>query len=308
MDILPIYIDDIFNKGSLGRHETFTPRYGWLKKGYDAMKGDSSVFKADDAIERLGVGKNMVRSIRFWLQAFKLAEADRTGQVTPTDLATKLLSNEGWDPYLEDIGSLWLLHYQLFLPQLETVSWPLAFNKCSLWSFDIRQLSQVILNAAHKYEKFAHLSDNSFERDASCLIRMYSEELTGKESEIHCPFTQLGLLHHAEETNEFSFNNAWKANLSPLIFAAACISFIKSYADTGQKQISLNRLTYDLNSPGIAFRIPESAVGTYLNQVSEIMSNELGIIDSQGLIQLHWEGNLEELYWKTLSKYYEEQK
>lgn len=299
-------VGDYISNGNLGRHETFTPRYGWLKKGYDAARKDGTVFKARDSIERLGVGKNMVRSIRFWCQAFKLLDADRSGEMSSTLLADRLLADDGWDPYLEDIGSLWLLHWQLFTPWLEAVSWPLAFNKCSLWSFDIREMSKIIMNAAHKYEKFLNISDNSFERDASCLIRMYAEEPTERESEIQCSFTQLGLIHRAEEKNEFSFNNSFKASLSPLIFAAACVSYINSYANTGQKQISLSRLTYDTNSPGIAFRVPESAVGTYLNQASESME-DLQVVDSQGTIQLHWQGDLEELYWQAISKHYEEQ-
>lgn len=305
MQNLMANVDDHISNGNLGRHETFTPRYGWLKKGYDAAKKDSTVFKAQDSIERLGVGKNMVRSIRFWCQAFKLLDVDRRGQTTPTLLADWLLADDGWDPYLEDIGSLWLLHWQLFSPHLEAVSWPLAFNKCSLWSFDIRQLTQVILNAAHKYEKFVRLSDNTFERDASCLIRMYAKESPDNDSEIHCPFTQLGLIHRAEEKNEFSFDNSFKVSLPPMIFAAACFSYIKGYADTGQKQISLYRLTYDLNSPGIAFRVPESAVGTYLNEASENLEG-LQVVDSQGTIQLHWEGEVDDLYWQAIRKYYGE--
>ena len=58
-----ISYDEHIEQGSIGRHETFTPRYGWLKKGYDAVKEDSAVFKASDAVERLGVGKNMVLSL-----------------------------------------------------------------------------------------------------------------------------------------------------------------------------------------------------------------------------------------------------
>ncbi|MCT7964099.1 DUF4007 family protein [Laspinema sp. D1] len=46
------------------RHETFHPRFGWLKKGFDKAKEDPGVFLAEDAPVRLGVGKNMVRSIR----------------------------------------------------------------------------------------------------------------------------------------------------------------------------------------------------------------------------------------------------
>jgi pyruvate ferredoxin oxidoreductase alpha subunit len=65
----------------------------------------SNVFKAPDAIERLGVGKNMVRSIRFWCQAFKIIEIDRTGFAQSTRFGDELLCPKGWDPFLEDILS-----------------------------------------------------------------------------------------------------------------------------------------------------------------------------------------------------------
>ena len=64
--------DKWVNQGSFARHETFCPRYGWLKKGFEGVNSDRSVFDSADAIERLGVGKNMVRAIRFWCVAFHL--------------------------------------------------------------------------------------------------------------------------------------------------------------------------------------------------------------------------------------------
>ncbi len=45
-------------------HETFTLRYGWLKKAVDATGQRDDVFLRDDALVTLGAGKNMVRSIR----------------------------------------------------------------------------------------------------------------------------------------------------------------------------------------------------------------------------------------------------
>src|SRR2546423_1123874 len=57
---------------AFARHETFYPRSGWLKKGFDAASVDPMVFLRDDAPLRLGVGKNMARSIRYWCHAFKL--------------------------------------------------------------------------------------------------------------------------------------------------------------------------------------------------------------------------------------------
>ncbi len=55
-------------------HETFHPRFGWLKKGFDAAKKNPDIFSQDDAPVRLGVGKNMVRAIRYWSSAFKIID------------------------------------------------------------------------------------------------------------------------------------------------------------------------------------------------------------------------------------------
>ena len=299
-------VDEYINQGSMGRHETFTPRYGWLKKGFDAVLKDPNIFKAVDAIERLGVGKNMVSSIRFWCQAFKLIRPNREGGYEPTKLGEKLLGESGWDRYLEDEASLWLLHWQLFLPSLEGVSWSLAFNKCNLLSFNIKELARVIKNHAQKYHRFATVSEKSFERDASCIIRMYYGS-SDKDSEIDCPFTQLGLIRKADEKNYVSFNTAEKATLPPLIYAAVCFSYLANYVSSGQKTILLSRLTYDFNSPGAVFKLPESTVGNYLSRaLDELNIDGVTITDSLGS-QLHFTGVAEDLYWLALKKYYEEQ-
>lgn len=88
-------------------HETFHCRPFWLKKGHDFLE-EKRRFSDEDAVAYLGVGKNMVTSIRFWMKAFGMA--DENGL---SDIGQRLLSDDGWDPYLEDIGSLWLLHYHL---------------------------------------------------------------------------------------------------------------------------------------------------------------------------------------------------
>lgn len=58
-------------------HETFSFRYPWLKKGYDAVCDDGSVFLRDNAMTTLGLGKNMVRSIRHWCLTAGIVEASR---------------------------------------------------------------------------------------------------------------------------------------------------------------------------------------------------------------------------------------
>src|SRR5690348_1339363 len=100
-----------------GGHEKFVFRHGWLKKGVDAVKNDQLAFINEEALVTLGVGKNMVRSIKHWCLATGLLEetngAGLPRPLKPTELAKKLLLGKGWDPYFEDIGSLWLLQWQL---------------------------------------------------------------------------------------------------------------------------------------------------------------------------------------------------
>ena len=120
------------SKGVFARHETFHPRYGWLKKGFDAAKHDPGVFLRRDAHVILGVGKNMARAIRYWCHAFKvLDEVSEEGlkkrESHPTGFGELLLDDAGFDPYLEDLGSLWLLHWGLLKDPSSVTAWQYAF-------------------------------------------------------------------------------------------------------------------------------------------------------------------------------------
>ena len=96
-------------KYTFSGHDSFQCRQLWLKKGFDYVQEGKS-FNDEDAVVQLGVGKNMVSSIRFWLKAFDIIN----DKDIPTVFGKLLFNNEnGYDPFLEDEASLWLLHYQL---------------------------------------------------------------------------------------------------------------------------------------------------------------------------------------------------
>ena len=65
-------------------HETFPMRYGWLKKAYDHVtrfkkhSDDKTVIWGDEAITQLGVGKNMVSSLRYWARILGVDEGSAT--------------------------------------------------------------------------------------------------------------------------------------------------------------------------------------------------------------------------------------
>lgn len=58
-----IFENPEIKKYTFSGHDSFQCRQLWLKKGYDYVQ-DGKNFKDEDAVVQLGVGKNMVSSIR----------------------------------------------------------------------------------------------------------------------------------------------------------------------------------------------------------------------------------------------------
>src|ERR1700681_1838056 len=96
-------------------HETFACRDAWLPKALQAIQSDPKVFADEDqAMVELGVGKNMVRSIRFWVEASGMAKSKSAHNgVEPTALGELIFGAKGLDPFMEDIQTLWLIHWNL---------------------------------------------------------------------------------------------------------------------------------------------------------------------------------------------------
>jgi Protein of unknown function (DUF4007) len=61
---------------SFSGHETFAFRYGWLTKAVNAASCDPAAFGSPDAVVALGVGKNMVRSMRHWALATQVSSGN----------------------------------------------------------------------------------------------------------------------------------------------------------------------------------------------------------------------------------------
>jgi len=95
-------------------HETFPCRYAWLPKAVRHLSREPLLFQDEEkAMVALGVGKNMVRSVKFWAEAAEvICDGSPKGHsITPFGL--DILGREGYDTYLEKIQTLWLLHWKI---------------------------------------------------------------------------------------------------------------------------------------------------------------------------------------------------
>lgn len=282
------------------RHETFHTRYGWLKKGFDLASEDSSIFNADNAPLRLGVGKNMVRSIRYWCHAFKVLENDQ-----PTPFGNQLLSDQGYDPYLENPASLWLLHWYLLKPTCQAAAWYYTFNLFRGGEFYEQDLTQGLKSYQENLGKIT--ADSSLNKDISCILRMYVQQTSSKgliEDSIDCPFSQLGLIHTAGEAKRYTFRIGAKTTLPADIIVATCLEY-SSFDHSGAKTLNISRLLYDVGSPGRVFKLTEEALCSAIEKVARD-NPKITLSDTAGLIQLSFQADDPlQLAKEILDHYYE---
>lgn len=284
---------------SFARHETFHPRFGWLRKAVTESARAGGVFTDNEATVKLGVGKNMVNAIRYWGLAFKILEQKenpgrpRVPWTIPSAFGMKLLGDDGWDPYLEDAASLWLLHWKLLSPKCQAPVWWVAFNDFTAIQFSESQLTTHVLELAAA-AGWPTVVEASVKKDVDCLIRTYTVRRHGRQSLddiLDCPFRELGLIESAtgEEGRRWRFVVGEKPGLPDEIVAHAALDYAAVSSD-GATSISIARLAHDPGSPGAAFRLNETALFDSLSRAAN-SSESLRVAEPGGLRQLLFNGD-----------------
>lgn len=173
-------------------HEKFVLREGWLTKGIRGVSEDDHLFSGNDGADKLGVGTNMVKSIRYWMQAFDLLEEDTKTGITLNTFGDKILNK---DLYLEDAFTLWLLHSRIAKNEDKATTWFVFFNKVDAEEFTKEEIFEPIkrelLLIADK-----NFPDKSLSDDIDVLLNMYSREKKDEDPEDKnvCPLVELGLI------------------------------------------------------------------------------------------------------------------
>jgi hypothetical protein len=250
-------------------HQTFPFRYPWLPKAVRGVSEDRAIFAQDDAMVTLGVGKNMVASMRYWAEALNLITFGRTAaEGKPTWLGEELLGDDGWDPYLEDVGTLWLLHWQLVESANLASTWHLVFTR---WYKDAFTREEIAAWLAQLVEQLpgARASLGTLRRDVDTFVRTYLPAGPGGrralEESFDCPLVELGLLREIEE-GLLQFVRGPKATLPIEIFAYSLSRFWERTAPH-QRTLSFERILYGPGSPGAAFKLSEPALVALLEKL-----------------------------------------
>jgi hypothetical protein len=264
-------------------HETFPFRYSWLPKGVWYLRDRPELFSTDEALVVLGVGKNMVKSIRFWLETLELIRRvpeDLSLRLEATELGNSLLAPDGWDPFLEDPGTLWLLHWHLVRKLSPASTWYLAFTVWTEETFDRNRLVQWLWELAR--DAGSPGTESSLKRDVEVFMRTYVPAKTKRdlalEDTFDCPLVDLGLID--EEATAFRFVRGLKPTLPDLVFVYALLDFWdRNFSDQGT--LSFERVLYGPGSPGSAFKLTENALAERLESLPSWSG--IGFDDTSGM-------------------------
>ncbi len=284
-------------KYTFSGHDSFQCRQLWLKKGYDFVQAGRN-FNEEDAVVQLGVGKNMVSSIRFWLKAFNIIDS----KDIPTEFGKRLFHNEnGYDPFLEDEASIWLLHYQLVKNGFASI-YSIIFNefrKEKLF-FD----KEIFVNYVRRISESnpdINFNENTVAKDFIVFTNLYKSDPESKDVED----SFAGILSEIELLNitgkgkdeQFFIENSERDNLPNSIVLYSILDNT-NYGNS----ISLNSLEFDINSPGSIFSLNRSGL---LNKISEIVGDfkDVTYTDQAGIKELQFKKKVDAF--TILDRYYD---
>lgn len=291
-------------------HESFQCRNLWLKKGYDYVTGVRFTgFSNEEAVLELGVGKNMVASIRFWMEAFQIKE-EKSDQIR--ELGELIFEENGYDPFLEDIGSLWLLHYLLVTnPGRRASLYSIVFNHFRKHRIEFKK--EQLLNFVNRYiqQHDESHSENTVDTDVGVFIKMYyqpTSKETGRKS-IEDAYSsllmELNLLEIVEVVEQdkpeiyYVIKNDDRENLPDEIFLYAILDGVEK--GIFGHSISFHQLLNGENSPGAVFALQADALVKKIERITNrydglVYKEDGGVKELQVSRELEKE-NVLELYY-----------
>ena len=256
-------------------HESFPCKTLWLKKGYDFIDGKNN-FNAADSVVKLGVGKNMVASIRYWLKTFGLVKEGSLTEVARFVFA----DNSGMDPYIEDLGTIWLLHY-LLISSREATLYNLLFTRFQRERrvFERQHIISFVKRYMAEKGKLKTYNENTVKKDVAVLLQNYVQPMKAQAMEDYSTLLIDLDLIMTTDGKQYMFNQEGKRQLPPDILMYAILEEKKS-----DKSVD-----YDtLQNIGLMFCLNDMELIAALSLLQERYPDVIRYSDTAGLRQVQF--------------------
>ena len=290
---------------SFSGHETFPLRHGWLEKAYHAVvKYEKNPFLEDDAIAEFGVGKNMVSAIKYWSLATGFLEAEND-QIRVSSYSRVLIENAR-DPFLEDLDTIWKIHYELVKnPSNTSVHWLFSYFNENIFDRNLvasRMTDYLRLHGLKEPAVKTLLTDINVTLANYCA----SNSSSRREDDIGSPLCELKLIRRGED-NRFVFNLGSKRTLSQELFLECLVNYWEHETERLGQNINafkLEDLLHEPLTPGRIFLLNEKELAERFESIEEVSHGALIWSETAGISEVrktnHY--NHQDLSQKWLSK------
>jgi hypothetical protein len=226
----------------------------------------------------------MAISMRHWALAANVLR-EENGLLMPTEWARRVFSLEaGFDPYLEEPSTLWLVHAAIAgKPELAT-TWFYAFSGLNQTTFDRDMIVQGVLESVRDRPGL-RISADTLRRDVEVFVRSYVTRGDGDEDAAEPLLAELGLIRESRLSGQFEFVRGPKPNLSDGVFALTFWRFWRRWHENSPT-ISVEQASYAPGSPGRIFKLDEDSVLERLTRMDRITDGALIWSDTAGLRQV----------------------
>lgn len=284
-------------------HETFPCRYAWLPKAFLALESDQEALSdEEDAMVRLGVGKNMLRAIKFWIQATGIARASREGGFLVTEFGRAILAENGFDPFLEDRRTLWLIHWNIAtLSQEPLFAWYFMLNRWQHPEISRKDVLQAF--ALESQAQARKLSPVTLEQHFEVFLHTYVPTRGRKgeiqEDNLDCPLVELELIQQVGERELerggrrepiYAFRREEKPDISPALFIY-CLQDFWRRNKASEKTLGFRHAAVAPGSPGQIFKLPEADIRSRLEALEEDSAGEFEYHESSTSQQITCKDN-----------------
>lgn len=276
----------MIQKVKMKRHESFSIREGWLTKGIVKIKEDNKVFSSSDATDILGIGSNMVKSLKYWMYATNLM-ADENKYPKLSELGN--LVNK-YDAYLEDTFTWWLIHLNLILNKEDAYVFNCFFNKCTSKNFSKEDVYEKI--SRHLDDLQIEYNDKTLQDEINMIIKTYVIDDTNDnpENNFNCPLSDLNLIKKISKDNYERISPSYKS-LDYLV-----VYYLIEKLLCEHEYISIDDLLKVENSPNRIFNLDKNQINEYLDDMKK---NELITINRTAglnMIYIKKQLSLEEIF------------
>lgn len=283
----------MYSKYVFSGHESFSCRMLWPIKGYDYIN-DGNSFNDPNSVIMLGVGKNMVASIRYWLKALGLTEHDK-----PSTLAKYLFDEaQGKDRYLESLGTLWLLHFLLVVLN-EATLYNILFLRYQKErkQFAKEQVLNFVKRLMAEDDRLKQFNSNTVGKDFGVLVQNYVQPSKPKSYEDYSSLLiDLNLIRNDNSDRGYAFNIEGKRTVPTEIFLYAVL-WMKGSDRT---------VSYDtLQNVGLVFCMTDMEVIEMLQQIDREYSEYVQYSDNAGKRQLLFKEGKQMNPIDLLNRYYD---